>query len=191
MVLIIETSAPSLTGNRDFAANTRGSFLLVADHQTWAVDYLLIRFGEPYPLDTFKTAASAKERPLRPNFFSLLQAAPVRQKWKCSQFTSTGHITMGLQNPFPHLYSVHNSASADGDKACNGEQPATIQQTAKLPTKQELSAASQAQLTNLRRQFAMQNHPDRVSGNNRDAATEIMANLNRLIDDELNRRNGK
>ncbi|MEX0346181.1 MAG: hypothetical protein AB3N20_14750 [Rhizobiaceae bacterium] len=128
---------------------------------------------------------------MRPKFFSLLQTAPVRQKWKCSQFTSTGHITTGLQIPFPHLYSVHNSTTADRDKACNSEQPGTAQQTAKLPTKQELSAASEAQLANLRRQFALQNHPDRVSGNNRDAATEMMANLNRLIDDELNGRKAR
>ncbi len=163
----------------------------MADLLIASIDHLLIRFGESFALDFLELVTRTQERPMRPNFLSLLQTATVRQKWKFSQFTSTGHITSGLQNPFPRTYSEHRYTAADRREAYDCEQPGTAPQKAKLPTKQELSAASEAQLANLRRQFALKNHPDRVSGTNREAATEMMAKLNRLIDDELEGRNGK
>ena len=125
---------------------------------------------------------------MRPKFSALLEVIPPGRQNSVNPSVTMRRLVTNSDGGFSYrrLADEYTTASQASPHTETDKDRDRLE--VDLPDEQELRKASLQQLSQFRRRYALKNHPDRVPAHNRNAATREMAQLNRMIDDELTRR---
>lgn len=125
---------------------------------------------------------------MRPRFSTFLDQGTPVQPLKHKPFV-VGDITLSNSAfDVSHRYAAGEYLETNAGRTAASDTKRPEIPAVPLPTQDELREANVEELNRHRRQFALANHPDMLPERERNDATERMATINRLIDDEIARR---